>query len=172
MFKFSRRKFLHYLTVTFGGAAASATNALAAASSVSPGSTRSTGPLQFTLSSPVSATLAPFCLGYAFRKGQIPAGQTIASSIPSLQVTPKNYWPDGSLKFAIVAGSAALTADTPVTATLAIGAVDATPALTTADLRATGITASVAAGAFGTDHWASAHWNTHFQTWVSGPQMS
>lgn len=174
MSKFSRRKFLHHLTVTFGGIAAvgcgggaDGASGAAAASNGPPN-----GPIQFTLSSPVSSTLAPFCLGYAFRKGQMPAGQTVASNIPSLQVTPKNYWPDGSLKFAVVAGSTALTANTPVNASLASGAVAAAPVLTTTNLRATGITASVTAGAFGTADWAAADWDSPFQAWVSGPQMS
>jgi len=174
MFKFSRRKFLHHLTVTFGSAAAvgRGSGAHGASSAEPPSNGPRTNLIQFILSSPVGATRAPFCLGYAFRKGHIAAGQPLVSNIARLQVTPKNYWADGSLKFAIVAGSTALKADRPVTASLAIGAADAPPALTTADLRATGITARITAGAYGQAGWAAADWNTPFQTWVSGPQMS
>jgi len=174
MSKVSRRKFLSHLTATLGSAAAvchgsDADGAGAAAPrSIGP----PTGNIEFTLSSPVGATRAPFCLGYAFRKGQIAAGQTLVSNKAHLQVTPKNYWPDGSLKFAIVAGSAALTANTPAIASLTTGAADASPALTITDLRSTGITARVIAGAYGQADWAAADWNTPFQVWVSGPQMS
>lgn len=131
-----------------------------------------TGPLLFTLGSASNIASAPFCLGYAFRKGQVPAGQTLTSNIANLQVTPKNYWPDGSLKFAVVAGTVALNSNTPLTASLSIGASAAAAALTTANLRATGVTASVACGAFGTVSWAAADWDAPFQAWVNGPHMS
>ncbi len=170
MFRFSRRNFLRHLSATLGSAVAASTEVHAAASGAS--ARTAADALQFTLSSPINSTLAPFCLGYAFRKGHVPAGQPLASNIPGLQVTPKNYWPDGSLKFAVVAGSTTLTANAPVTVSLAIRAVAAPPALTTADLRATGITASITAGAFGKAEWATADWDKPFQTWVSGPHMS
>ena len=188
MFKLPRREFLHRMTVTFGsvvavgcgGGAGSSTAGGqvvpsmllgGAGTNVSP-TPAPTGPIQFALSSPINSALAPFCLGYAFRKGHVQAGQTLVSNIANLQVTPKNYWPDGSLKFAVVAGSTALTANTPLTASLSSGTPPVAPALTTANLRATGITASIAAGAFGTASWAAADWDSPFQAWVSGPQMS
>src|SRR5450830_1226022 len=31
---------------------------------------------------------APFCLGYAFRKGDVPAGSTVTNATGTLQVTP------------------------------------------------------------------------------------
>ena len=65
-----------------------------------------------------------------------------------------------------------MTANTPLTVSLSAGTPPAAPALTTANLRATGITASIAAGAFGTVTWAAADWDAPFQAWVSGPQMS
>jgi hypothetical protein len=125
-----------------------------------------------TLNSTSSQAAAPFCLGYAFRKGDVPAGRTLISNIATLQVTPKNYWPDGSLKFAIVAGTAPLTANTPLTASLSIGAAAASSPLATSNLRATGIAATVSCGAFGTATWAAADWDAPFQAWVAGPQMS
>lgn len=131
-----------------------------------------TGPVQFVLSSPASSAFAPFCLGYAFREGHVPAGQTLVSNLANLQVTPKNRWPDGSLKFAVIAGTVALTANTPLTVSLSTGTAAAAPALTTSQLRATGITATVACGAFGTAAWVATDWDTPFQVWVSGPQMS
>lgn len=191
MFKLPRREFLHRLTVTFGsvvavgcgggagaggstvgGQVVPSTPAPSLSNTNAPPAPAPTGSIQFALSSPVNSALAPFCLGYAFRKGHVPAGQTLVSNIANLQVTPKNYWPDGSLKFAVVAGTVALTANTPLTASLSSGTPPVAPALTTANLRATGITASIAAGAFGTATWAAADWDSPFQAWVSGPQMS
>lgn len=202
MFKFPRREFLRHLTVTFGSVAAvgcgggadgttagglirsatvplepSAADAVVAAappptSNATPPATTTNVSIQFALSSPTSSTLAPFCLGHAFRKGDVPAAQNLVSNIATLQVTPKNRWPDGSLKFAVISGTAPLTANTPFTALLSTGTAAAAPALTTSNLGATGIKATVACGAFGSATWAAADWNTPFQTWVSGPQMS
>ena len=67
----------------------------------------------FTLSSPVLQS-APFVLGQPFRQGDIPAGLSIVASIPNFQVTIKSRWPDGSAKFAILAGQASLHANTPL----------------------------------------------------------
>ena len=89
-----------------------------------------------------------------------------------MQVTPKNLWPDGSLKFAVVAGRAALAANTPLTVLLAAGAPATGTDLTLADLKATGVTASTACGAFGTASWAAADWDSPFKAWVSGSEMS
>ena len=130
------------------------------------------GLMGFSLASSQASAAAPFCIGFAFRKGDIPAGQAVTGSIPNVQVTPKNLWPDGSLKFAIVAGRAALAANTPLAVLLAAGAPSSGTNLSLADLKATGLTASVGCGAFGTVDWAVADWDTPFQTWVTGPQMS
>src|SRR3990167_6184652 len=131
-----RRKFLKSATMATGAAVLTGCGGGGAASSsvVTPVSDSSPVPtptptltagggFPFTLPSPSpsSAGRAPFCLGYAFRKGNVPSGQTLVSNISSLQVTPKNRWPDGSLKFAVIAGLASLTANTPLTATLSAG---------------------------------------------------
>lgn len=85
----------------------------------------------------------------------------------------KNVWPDGSVKFAILAGRANLPANVPITiAVSASASASGGTALTTADLRATGITAAVSCGAFGSVSWAGADWDSPAQTWVAGPQMS
>jgi hypothetical protein len=131
-----------------------------------------TGPARFTLNSSASISLAPFCLGYAFQKGHVPARQALVSNIANLQVTQKNYWPDGSLKFAVIAGTVDLIANTPLTASLSAGTPSTSGALTTSNLKATGISALVDCGAFGTATWASDEWDAPFQTWVSGPHMS
>lgn len=130
------------------------------------------GSMRFTLGSTGGQTASPFCLGYAFCKGAVPAGQALVSNIANLQVTPKNFWPDGSLKFAVVAGSVDLLANTPLTATLSAGTPAVAAVLTTSRLKATGITAEVACGTFGTVTWATTDWDAPFQAWVSGSQMS
>lgn len=130
------------------------------------------GPFLFTLTSPNSAAQAAFCLGYAFRKGDVPSGQSLIANIAGLQVTPKNRWPDGSLKFAVVAGMAALSGNTPLTASLSAGTPTVGSALTTANLRSTGATASIGCGSFGSVFWDATDWDAPFQAWISGPQMS
>lgn len=192
MFSLHRRKFLQHTSATAsalalqacggGGQALLAPPATggspiatdgATPSSVAPVATPSaTGPITFTLSSAVAAVKAPFCLGYAFRKGDVPAGQSVTSNIATVQVTAKNRWPDGSLKFAIVAGTVDLFANVPLTASLAVGTPAVAPTLSTSDLKATGITATVGCGGYGTVTWAAAAWDAPFQTWVSGPHMS
>jgi len=131
-----------------------------------------TGAMAFTLASAATTPAAPFCLGFAFRQGDIPSGQGVTSTLAGLQVTPMNAWPDGSLKFAVLAGKADLTAGTPLTVTLSKGTSATGTALTTSDLKATGITASIACGAFGTVSWSGTDWDSAFATHVSGPRMS
>ena len=126
----------------------------------------------FSLATSQASAAAPFCIGFAFRKGDIPAGQAVTGSIPHLQVTAKNRWLDGSLKFAVVAGRMALTANTSSTVTLAPGAASAGADLTLADLKATGVTASIGGGAYGNANWAAGDWDSPFQTWILGPEMS
>ncbi|WP_426173153.1 hypothetical protein [Massilia sp. TWR1-2-2] len=126
----------------------------------------------FDLTSALGGPNLPFAVGFAFRKGDVPAGAKVAGSIPTLQVTGKNWWPDGSLKFATISGRADLVAGAPRTIKLGVGATADGPALSTADLRATGVTASIGAGAFGSAAWSGVDWDAPFQNWISGPQMS
>lgn len=126
----------------------------------------------FQLVSAVGGKDAPFTLGYGFKKGEVPSGANVVGSIPTLQVSVKNRWPDGSLKFAVISGHATLTAGTAQTITLSTGTPTGGRNLTTADLKATGVTASVGAGSFGTAAWSGVDWDTPTQTWISGPQMS
>ncbi|KAK6022192.1 hypothetical protein OSTOST_12120, partial [Ostertagia ostertagi] len=130
--------------------------------------------MQFSLVSPRTQTKAPFCLGFAFRRGDVPAGSIVTSNLAALQVTPRTTWPDGSLKFAQVAGFADLTANVLSTVRLRASANDGRviSALGLADLKKTGLTAEVSAGSFGTAAFAGADWDTPHTTWVSGPQMS
>lgn len=126
----------------------------------------------FELTSAVGGANLPFALGYAFRKGDVPAGAQVTGDLPALQVVGKNWWPDGSLKFASVSGRADLAAGVARKIKLGVGAPGAGVALTTADLRATGISANVGAGSFGAAAWSGADWDAPFQNWISGPQMS
>ena len=127
--------------------------------------------MAFSLSTATSQT-ASFTLGFAFRQGDIPTGSGVTASIANVQVVPKSTWPDGSLRIAIVSGSAVLNAASALTVTLSAGTAAGGTALTTADLKTTGVTASVGCGSFGTVSWSGADWDSPFQTWVSGPRMS
>ncbi|MCW5632278.1 MAG: hypothetical protein KIT17_03000 [Rubrivivax sp.] len=121
----------------------------------------------------MASPAAPFVVGFAFRQGDIPSGSYITASIPEVQATVKNRWPDGSVKFAVIAGRAALASSTPSAVALnATGVAPGGAALTLADLKATGVTAAVSAGGFGTANWSGTDWDTPAQTWVSGPFMS
>lgn len=127
----------------------------------------------FSLRSAVARTGAPFCLGYAFQRGDVPQGSTVLADAGALQVTPKNLWPDGSLKFAVLAGALDLAANVTQTVNLRVGPLP-TPgtALGTANLKRTGAVAEIVADGFGKAHWEGTDWDTPFATWVAGPQMS
>lgn len=131
-----------------------------------------TGVAAFSLTSTATQAAAPFTVGHVFKRGDVAAGQQLVAGFAKLQVVSKNTWPDGSLKFALVSGRAALTANVPLSVALSVGTPTGGVALTTADLKTTGITASIAAGAFGTVSWATTDWDAPFMTWISGPQMS
>jgi hypothetical protein len=97
----------------------------------------------------------------------------IAADISDFQATVMNLWPDGSIKFAVLAGRIDLQPSTPQTITLnAVPASAAASALTTTGLVATGITASIDFSPYGTVTWAGTDWANPQQTWISGPMMS
>lgn len=131
-----------------------------------------TGSMAFTLNSATAATAAPFCIGFAFKSGDVPSGHGVTGNLSHLQVTPLNRWPDGSLKFALVAGRAALSANTNLTVTLSSGTAASGTALALSDLKATNVTASVGCGSFGSVSWTTTDWDSPFRTWVTGPEMS
>jgi hypothetical protein len=126
----------------------------------------------FKLTSAVGGANLPFTLGHGFRKGEVQAGANVVASIPDVQVAGKNWWPDGSLKFAVISGHATLTAGTPQTIALSTGTPTGGAILTTADLKATGVAAAVGGGAFGSASWSGTDWDAPFLTWISGPMMS
>ncbi len=138
----------------------------------------------FDLSTATSQTLAPFALGYAFRQGDIPTGQTIISAnVTNFQADIKNRWPDGSAKFAVLSGRTTLTGGTPLTVILTSGTAAGGVNLTESDLQATGVTASIDFASYGTVQLApligvastfvSGRWTAGLVTqWTSGPEMS
>jgi hypothetical protein len=136
---------------------------------VADGASVTPGPdiVDLSLTAPSSAT-HPWSVGHVFAQGDVPSG----SVLDGIQTTIKSTWPDGSARFVIVAGESAMTADTPLAVTLRTGNAPTGTALTTADLKATGITAAVDAGAFGDASWAGTDWDAPFEAWVSGPVMS
>lgn len=132
------------------------------------------GPLasNFQITSSVGGTNLPFALGYAFRQGDVPSGQIATTAdASSWQCTPKNYWPDGSLKFALLAGRKTLTAGIAATITLSAASPSGGTALAISDLKATGVTASIGFGASAVS-WATTDWDSPAQTLTSGPVMS
>jgi hypothetical protein len=126
----------------------------------------------FTLTSPTSQAAAPFTLGQGFKKGDVPTGTEIEVTGADAQVTVKNRYPDGSVKFVVIAGRANLSANVPTMVSLSRGKSLSGAVLTVQDMKATNVTASVAAEGFGAVTWSGADWDTPFQNWVSGPRMS
>jgi hypothetical protein len=126
-----------------------------------------------TLLSPSGGAGLPFSVGQALREGHVPSGSSILADVPNVQVVIKNRWPDGSAKFAIVSGHVDLSANTWRSIGMSVNAAPAaaTP-VSLADLKATGASASIQFGSFGTASWSAGDWDTPTQSWVSGPQMS
>ena len=135
--------------------------------------TTGTGSLRLDLQSATGGTALPFTFGQALQQGQVPTGSSLVADVPAFQFVVKNRWPDGSAKFAILSGRADMTANTWKTIGLSVAATPApTPTVSTADLAATGVTASVNFGSFGTATWNAGDWGSPVQTWVAGPEMS
>lgn len=126
----------------------------------------------FQVTSSVGGSL-PFTLGHAFRQGDVPAGTQLGSNFSDIQIISKNVWRDGSLKYAIISGRAGLQANVAKTIPLIKDGVRSIqPSLTSSDLRATGVSASLSYGSYGSVNWASTDWDHSFIDWISGPEMS
>lgn len=131
----------------------------------------------FTVRATSAQAQAPVALGFAFRRGDIPAGSGVVADTGELQVTARNTWPDGSLKFAQLVWRGAV-GTSPTEIRLGPGTAATGTALSLADLQATGVVASIGCGAFGTVTWSGTDWATPFEpapgrtAWVSGPLMS
>lgn len=133
----------------------------------------SVGAMQLSLRAAAKTPAAPFCLGYAFKAGEIPAGSGVTSNYGALQITPRNHWPDGSLKFAELAGIVDLPANSAVVITLRKAPLpSSTRALSLADLKATSVKAEIGCGSLGSVRWEGTNWDQPFQVWTSGPLMS
>ncbi len=132
--------------------AAGNTSGLSPVSTVTtPAATSGAAVTSFTLVSPTTQSLAPFTLGHAFRRGDIPAGASVLASVPHFQASVKTRWSDGSVQYAILAGRADLQANVPFTIELKAGnATVAGTALTEQDLRNAGANAQIAFQGIGT----------------------
>lgn len=120
-----------------------------------------------------STQTAPFAFGAAFKQGDIPSSGGIVVTGGTGQATIKNTWPDGSAKFAVIAGSASLAASVPLAITLTAGTASTGTALTLTDLASAlsaGVT--VGAGAFGSAVFGSTEWAAPFHNWITGHRMS
>ena len=115
----------------------------------------------------------PFTVGQALRQGHVPSGSALLADIANFQFVVKNRWPDGSAKFALLSGQVDASANQWRTIGLSVGtAAASTSTLGTADLKATGVAASIQFGSFGAASWSGTDWDSPVQSWVSGPQMS
>lgn len=133
------------------------------------------GPLSttFTITSAAGGSNLPLAFGHAFRQGDVPAGQVAlgaASGLSSWQCSPTTYWPDGSVRHAIVAGRCTLTANVAKSIALTAGADPGGAALTTADLAAASPNVTVTVG--GTTLTLSSVAASPHRTVCAGPVMS
>lgn len=129
---------------------------------------------RFTVSSVQGSDAATYSLGFAFKKGDVVAGRTVLADAGTLQVTVKNRWPDGSLKFAILSGQLSVPANGSVTVNLSSAsdsAVVVSP-IATSRLGSSGAVAEISCGSFGAALWQGVDWDRPFQTWIAGPAMS
>jgi hypothetical protein len=104
--------------------------------------------------------------GHAFKQGDVPAGRYITATGPtSFQADARNYWPDGSVKFAAISGVGGTSAvlSSGVTNTMT-GTAIATSALSA-------VTARIDFGASNVT-WSGTDWSSPFRTVTSGPVMS
>lgn len=130
-------------------------------------------PAPLSVTASVTGAAVPFTAGYAVRQGDIPSGSGVAITGATAQATVKNTWPDGSVKFCVIAGTVNATADVPVEITVAAGTASSGTALSTTDLQAA-LTQPVTidAGAFGSASWSGSDWASPFEAWVAGHRMS
>ena len=110
----------------------------------------------------------PVAFSQVFKLGDMPAGAGLAG----LQLNVKSTWPDGSAAIGIVSCLLDSVAGITGFVGLTIGTSPTGPVLTTANLKAIGMEASITAGAFGSASWAATDWDTPFIVWATGPVMS
>jgi hypothetical protein len=88
----------------------------------------------FQLTSAVGGTNLPFAFGHAFRQGDVPPGSVALGNGKDWQCTPLTFWPDGSLKHAIIAGHVSCTANVPSVITFTTGPAPGGTSLTESNL--------------------------------------
>lgn len=104
--------------------------------------------IPFGLTSVVGGSNLPFTFGHVFKEGDIPTGQFIDSSLADWQARPTSYWPDGSVRHAIISGRATLAANVKTSITISRAGSDRPgAALTQADLTAALPTTTLVCGA-------------------------
>jgi hypothetical protein len=126
----------------------------------------------FSLISGTTNSAAPFAFGHAFKQGDVPSGQIASGNSASWQCSPLTYWPDGSLKHAIVAGRANVTNGGTTAISLSVAANPGGTALTEANLAAALPTVTIAAGAHTTTLGSLVGTAALHRTVCSGPVMS
>jgi hypothetical protein len=116
--------------------------------------------------------LQPFAFAHPFRQGDVPAGSVARGDSADWQCSPLTYWPDGSLKHAIIAGRVAVTAGTDVAIKLSAGPDPGGVALIEADLAAALPATTIAVDSDVTSLNALVGTNALHTTICAGPVMS
>ena len=109
-------------------------------------------------------------IGHGFRKGDVPSGTELRLSEVNGRVVVKRRWNDGSVKHAVVVGRTDLTANTPKTISVVVGAPASSVALTATSIQLAAPSASVQCGSIGVVSLA-ALLGTPLRTWISTPEM-
>lgn len=111
----------------------------------------------FQLTAATTQAAAPFMIGHAFKRGDVPVGQYLAIDLPNFSIVPLRTWNDGSLKHCAIIGRTPLTANVArqVNITRSASASPAGTPLTAASIAAAAPTASVQCGAYGTANLAN-----------------
>lgn len=123
------------------------------------------GAMQFSLVSAGAGT-KEFCIGFSFRDGDIPGGQSVVVAGAAARATVMNRWPSGAVKFAVIGGTYNSSAGVTSTVTLSAGTVSAGSSLTAAAAQSAmaSNTAAIGAGAFGSVTWSGADFASPFLT--------
>jgi hypothetical protein len=126
----------------------------------------------FRMTSSKSGSNMPFAFGHVFREGDIPSGSVARSTLADWQCSPLTFWPDGSLKHAIVAGRATFTAGIDTALALSSGSPSSVTPMSEADLAAAMPNVVIAAGGFSWTLNASVGTADLRRTVCAGPVMS
>lgn len=127
----------------------------------------------FGITSSVGGTNLPFAFGHAFQQGDVPAGQYVNSDLADWQAVPTTYWPDGSLRHAIIAGRATCSANVLKSIALSVSSTNRSgTALTETDLAAALPTTTLVAGGDSFTLNSLIGTAARHQTVLTGPVMS